>query len=154
MSSYVNFYIKNNKKNVYTYLFGYSRSSKMYETFYETLGSNCNKQGYCNELTKEDLISIRSHIKDEIDREKKNRIERENFMSQVGGWNNSVGEKLELINECREFINYLEEDIEALIYAQAIYGVLYEMVDFNPDKSQLYAGIDCYISKEEEELDN
>ena len=154
MSSYVNFYIKNNKKNVYTYLFGYSRSSKMYESFYETLGNNRDAQGYCNELTKEDLINICNYIRDEIDHDKKNKAEREQFISQVGGWNNSIEEKLEFINDCREFINYLEEEIEALIYTQAIYGVLYEMVDFNPDKSQLYAGIDCYINKEEEELDN
>ena len=150
MSSYVNFYIKNNKKNVYTYLFGYSRSSKIYEAFYETMGCNRNDDGYCNELTKEDLIAIRSYIKDELARDKKSKADREQFMSQIGSWNNSVEDKLELINECREFINYLEEDIEALISAQTVYGVLYEMIDFNPDKSQLFAGIDCYISREEE----
>ena len=34
MSSYVNFYLKNGKTGAITYLFGYSRSSAIYEIFY------------------------------------------------------------------------------------------------------------------------
>lgn len=151
MSSYVNFYIKNNKKNVYTYLFGYSRSSKTYEVFYETMGNNHNKEGYCNELTKEDLSYIINHINSEINTYKERCNEREQFNIQVGSWNNSIDEKLELINEGFEMIDFYKEEIEALTRAKVEYSLLLEIIDFNPDKAQLFAGIDCYVNKNEED---
>ena len=153
MSSYVNFYLKNGKNGTITYLFGYSRSSAIYEIFYEELLNHQDKDGYCEELSKHNIealirtsLSATSKLREVI-------ASYEKSMKDLATWNNSVEEKMEYYSDWEGCINQAKEDIEMYDHACSFFSILKEMIDWNPDKAILLAGIDCYASREEEEAD-
>ena len=151
MSSYVNFYLKND--NSISYLFGYSRSSSVYEVFQEVMGNNSDVNNYCNSISKSDFIELadcatckkRSYLAIIAECEK--------AIQDLANWNNSITEKMELYSEYQYRIREVQEEVEAYNDASVIYGLLAEMLSFNPDNIIILGGIDCYASREEEEAD-
>lgn len=153
MSSYVNFYLKNGKTGAVTYLFGYSRSSAIYQIFDEELYVHQTKEGYCDELTPADCERL---IRAALDKKSSNLNiiqSYEKSMRDLATWNNSVEEKMEYYSDWDGCINQAKEDIEMYDHACSFFSILKEMIDWNPDKAILLAGIDCYASREEEEAD-
>lgn len=151
MSSYVNFYLKNGKTGTITYLFGYSRSSAVYEIFYEEFNCHQTKDGYCDELT---VVDCECLIRAALNKKGSefNIIQSyEKSMKDLATWNNSVEEKMEYYSDWDGCINQAKEDMEMYEHAVSFYSILKEMIDYNPDKTTLLAGIDCWASKEEEE---
>ena len=151
MSSYVNFYLKNGKTGAITYLFGYSRSSAIYEIFYGNFLNHQTKDGYCNELTAADCATLMRAAEDKKRFELKNIQDYEKSIKDLATWNNSVEEKMEYYSDWDRCIKLAQEDIENYKHAYTFFSILKEMIEYNPDKVMLFAGIDCYISKEEEE---
>ncbi len=150
MSSYVNFYLKNGKNGTISYLFGYNRGSKVYEVFYDTLGLNKTELGYCNEFLKGDCLDILNKISTETSKLNKRINDYKESIEELSKWNNSLEEKREYSWELKDYINELKEEIDGYDYAYNFYTVLQDIVDFNPEKNTLLAGIDCYASREEE----
>ena len=150
MSSYVNFYLKNGKNNTITYLFGYSRSSAIYKMFYEELTYNKNKDGFCDEVSIGELDEIIHRTLNEKSKLREVIESYEKSMKDLATWNNSVEEKMEYYSDWDCCINQAKEDIEAYDHALSFYSILKEMIDWNPDKNVILAGIDCYASPEEE----
>lgn len=153
MSSYVNFYIKNGKTGTITYLFGYSRSSAIYEVFYEEFGFHKSKNGYCDELTIDDCERLIRVALDKKNSEFQTIQSYEKSIKDLATWNNSVGEKMEYYSDWDQCIRQAQEDIETYNHAYTFFSILKEIVCYNPDNATLLAGIDCYSSKEEEEAD-
>ena len=153
MSSYVNFYVKNGKTGAITYLFGYSKSSAIYEIFYGNFLNHRTKAGYCNELTAADCTILMRDAEDKKRKKKKNIQDYEKSIKDLATWNNSVEEKMEYYSDWDQCIRQAQEDIETYERAYTFFSILKEMIQYNPDKVILLAGIDCYSSKEEEEAD-
>ena len=154
MSSYVNFYLKNGKNGTITYLFGYSRSSAIYEIFYENFLNHQTKDGYCDELTQADCEKLVRAALDKKSFELNIIQSYEKSIKDLATWNNSVDEKMEYYSDWDRCINQAKEDIEAYEHATSFYSILGEMIDWNPHKTSILAGIDCYAYKEEELEDN
>ena len=153
MSSYVNFYIKNGKTGTITHLFGYSGSNAIYEIFHEEFYVHQTKDGYCDELTAEDCEKL---VRAALDKKSSNLniIQRyEKSIKDLATWNNSVEEKMEYYSDWEGCVNQAKENIEMYEHAVSFFSILKEMIEYNPDKVILLAGIDCYASKEEEEAD-
>lgn len=150
MASYVNFYLKNGKTRTITYLFGYSRSSAIYEIFYEEFYYHQNKDGYCDELTVADCERLIHATLDKKNSEFKTIQSYEKSIRDLATWNNSVEEKMEYYSDWDRCMNQAKEDIEMYDHAVSFYLILKEMIEYNPDNAILLAGIDCYASKEEE----
>ena len=151
MASYVNFYVKNGKNGAITYLFGYSKSSAIYEVFYENFLNHQTKDGYCDELTQADCEKL---VRAALDKKSFNLDvikSYEKSIKDLATWNNSVEEKMEYYSDWDGCINQAKEDIEAYEHAVSFYSILGEMIEYNPDKTILLAGIDCWASREEEE---
>ena len=151
MASYVNFYLKNGKTGTITYLFGYSGSSAIYEVFYEEFHYHKTKDGYCDELTADDCEML---VRAALDKKSSNLNVIQSYeksIKDLATWNNSVEEKMEYYSDWDGCINQAKEDIEMYEHAVSFYSILKEMVEYNPDKTMLLAGIDCWASKEEEE---
>ena len=153
MSSYVNFYIKNGKTGAITYLFGYSRCSAMYEIFYGNFLNHRTKDGYCGELTAADCTELMRDAEDKKRFELKNIQDYEKSIKDLATWNNSVEEKMEYYSDWDQCIRQAQEDIETYERAYDFFSTLKEMIEYNPDKVILLAGIDCCAPKEEEEAD-
>ena len=154
MSSYVNFYLKNGKTGTITYLFGYSRNSAIYQIFDEELYVHQTKEGYCDELTPVDCERL---IRAALDKKSSNLKVIQSYeksIKDLATWNNSVEEKMEYYSDWDGCINQAKEDIEAYEHAISFYSILGEMIDWNPYKTSIFAGIDCYAYKEEETEDN
>ena len=62
-------------------------------------------------------------------------------------------EKMEYYSDWDGCINQAKEDIEMYDHACSFFSILKEMIEYNPDKTILLAGIDCYASREEKEAD-
>ena len=153
MSSYVNFYLKNGKNGTITYLFGYSRSSAIYEMFYEELTYNQNKDGFCDEVSIGELEAIICRTLNQKSKLREVIESYEKSMKDLATWNNSVEEKMEYYSDWDGCINQAKEDMDAYDHAVSFYSILKEMIEWNPDKNVILAGIDCYASREEEEAD-
>lgn len=153
MSSYVNFYVKNGRTGAITYLFGYSKSSTIYEIFYGNFLNHRTKDGYCDELTVDDCTTLMRDAEDKKRFELKNIQDYEKSIKDLATWNNSVEEKMEYYSDWDQCIRQAQEDIENYEHARIFYSILKEMIQYNPDKVILLAGIDCYSSKEEEKAD-
>jgi adenylate kinase family enzyme len=153
MSSYVNFYLKNGKTGAITYLFGYSRSSAIYQIFDEELYVHQTKEGYCDELTVADCERLIRESLNQRDKLHQVIASYEKSIKDLATWNNSVEEKMEYYSDWDGCINQAKEDIEMYDHACSFFSILKEMIDYNPDKAILLAGIDCYASREEEEAD-
>lgn len=151
MSSYVNFYLKNGKTGAITYLFGYSRSSTIYEVFYGNFLNHRTKDGYCDELTAADCTTLMRAAEDKKRLELKNIQDYEKSIKELATWNNSVEEKMEYYSDWDNCIRLAQEEIENYERAYNFFSILKEIIQYNPDKVTLFAGIDCYVSKEEEE---
>lgn len=151
MASYVNFYLKNGKTGTITYLFGYSGSSAIYEVFKEKFYVHQNKDGYCDELTADDCEKLVRAALDKKSFELYIIQSYEKSIKDLATWNNSVEEKMEYYSDWDRCINQAKEDIKMYEHAVSFYSILKEMVEYNPDKTILLAGIDCWASKEEEE---
>lgn len=149
MSSYVNFYLKDSKGN-YSYLFGYSRSHMVYESFYHVMGYN-KVNDYCGELTIEDCRYIREYLKDKQNSNMREIEDHKVALANIGSWNNTIKEKMEYMSDWQYSIKEYEEEIECCKFADNLYFILSDMLDFNPNHITIYAGIDCWASKEEEE---
>lgn len=154
MASYVNFYLKNGKTGTITYLFGYSRSNAIYEIFYENFLNHQTKDGYCDELTVVDCEKLVRAALDKKSFELDVIQSYEKSIKDLATWNNSVEEKMEYYSDWDRCINQAKEDIEMYEHAISFYSILKEMVDYNPDKTILLAGIDCWAYKGEEEQNN
>ena len=153
MSSHVNFYLKNGKTGAITYLFGYSRNSTIYEIFYGNLLNHRTKDGYCGELTAADCTKLMRDAEDKKRFELKNIQDYEKSIKDLATWNNSVEEKMEYYSDWDQCIRQAQEDIETYEHAYTFFSILKEIIQYNPDKVMLFAGIDCCASKEEEEAD-
>ena len=153
MSSHVNFYIKNGKTGTITYLVGYSRGSAIYKVFREICLNNRTKDGYCDELTAADCKELMRDAEDKKRFEFENIQDYEKSIKDLATWNNSVAEKMEYYSDWDQCIRQAQEDIETYERAYNFFSILKEMVEYNPDKVILLAGIDCCASKEEEEAD-
>lgn len=153
MSSYVNFYLKNGKTGAITYLSGYSRSSTIYEVFYGSFLNHRTKDGYCDELTAADCTTLMRAIEDKKHCELKDIQDYEKSIKDLATWNNSVEEKMEYYSDWDRCIRLAQEDIEDYEHAYTFFSILKEIIQYNPDKVMILAGIDCYASKEEEEAD-
>lgn len=151
MASYVNFYLKNGKTGAITYLFGYTRSSAVYEIFYEEFHYHQTKDGYCDELTTADCERLIHTALDKKSSEFQIIQSYEKSMKDLATWNNSVEEKMEYYSDWDGCINQAKEDMKMYDHAVSFYSILKEMIEYNPDKTTLLAGIDCWASKEEEE---
>lgn len=151
MSSYVNFYIRNGKTNSITYLFGFSKSNYIYEAFYDALGTNRNKEGYCDVLGSDDIVNIRGRLHDQEKKYNALIDQYQNTINEIGNWNNSVEEKIEEIFKLKSDIQSIREELEQIEHAIGLYTLLDEMQNYNPDNAIILAGIDCYASREEEE---
>ena len=149
MSSYVNFYIKDKKTKSVSYLTGYSRSSYAYNLFYETLGCNRDKDGYCAELSSEDLSNIREEASKQIRNYEKMIANYEKVKKEIGQWNNTIEEKLSALTEYESSILEAKEELEYMVFAENFYCVLQHILE--TDETVILAGIDCWVSKEEEE---
>lgn len=150
MSSYVNFYIRNGKTKSITYLFGFSKSNYIYEAFYDTLGANINKAGYCDVLGSDDIVNISSNLHDQ-ERKYNALIDQYNStINEIGSWNNSVEEKIEETFKLKSDIKSIREELEQIEHAISLYSLLDEMQRYNSDNAIVLAGIDCYASPEEE----
>ena len=154
MASYVNFYLKNGKTGTITYLFGYSRSNAIYEIFYENFLNHQTKDGYCDELTVVDCEKLVRAALDKKSFELDVIQSYEKSIKDLATWNNSVEEKMEYYSDWDRCINQAKEDIEMYEHAVSFFSILKEMVDYNPDKTILLAGIDCWAYKGEEEQNN
>ena len=153
MASYVNFYLKNGKTGTNTYLFGYSRSNAIYEIFHKNFLNHQTKDGYCDELTVADCEKLVRAALDKKSFELNIIQSYEKSIKDLATWNNSVEEKMEYYSDWDGCINQAKEDIEMYDHACSFFSILKEMIEFNPDKAILLAGIDCWASKEEEEAD-
>ena len=151
MSSYVNFYIRNGKTNSITYLFGFSRSNYIYEAFYDILGANRNKEGYCDVLGSDDIVIISGNLHEQERKYNALIDQYNNTINEIGSWNNSVEEKIEEIFKLKSDIKSIKEELEQIEHAISLYSLLDEMQNYNPDNAIILAGIDCYASREEEE---
>lgn len=151
MSSYVNFYLKNGKTGAITYLSGYSRSSTIYEVFYSSFLNHRTKDGYCDELTAADCTTLMRAIEDKKHYKLKDIQDYEKSIKDLATWNNSVEEKMEYYSDWDRCIRLAQEDIEDYEHAYTFFSILKEIIQYNPDKVMILAGIDCYASKEEEE---
>ena len=151
MSSYVNFYLKNGKNGTITYLFGYSRSNAIYEMFYEELTYNQNKDGFCDEVSIGELEAIIRRTLNQKSKLREVIASYEKSMKDLATWNNSVDEKMEYYSDWEGCINQAKEDIDVYDHALSFYSILKEMIEWNPDKNVILAGIDCYASRDEEE---
>ena len=151
MSSYVNFYLKNGKTGAITYLFGYCRSSAVYEIFNEEFHYHQTKDGYCDELTVTDCEKLARAALDKKSFELNIIQSYEKSIKDLATWNNSVEEKMEYYSDWDRCINQAKEDMEMYDHACSFFSILKEMIDYNPDKTILLAGIDAYASKEEED---
>lgn len=151
MSSYVNFYLKNGKTGTITYLFGYSRSNAIYEIFNEEFYVHRTKDGYCDELTVTDCERLVRSALDKRNIQLSIIKSYEKSMKDLATWNNSVEEKMEYYSDWDRCIEQAEEDIEMYNHAYSFFSILKEMIEYNPDKTILLAGIDVYASKAEED---
>lgn len=154
MASYVNFYLKNGKTGTITYLFGYSGSNAIYEIFYEEFHYHRTKDGYCDELTVADCECLIRAALNKKSSEFDVIQSYEKSIKDLATWNNSVDEKMEYYSDWDRCINQAKEDIEMYEHAVSFYSILKEMVEYNPDKTILLAGIDCWAYKGEEEQNN
>jgi hypothetical protein len=153
MSSYVNFYLKNGKTGAITYLFGYSGSSAIYEIFKEEFYVHQTKEGYCDELTVTDCERLIRESLNQRDKLHQVIASYEKSIKDLATWNNSVEEKMEYYSDWDRCIEQAKEDIEGYNHVVSFFSILKEMIEYNPDKAILLAGIDCYASREEEEAD-
>ena len=153
MSSYVNFYIKNGKTGAITYLFGYSRSSAIYEIFYGNFLNHRTNDGYCYALTAADCATLMRSAEDKKRFELKNIQDYEKSIKDLATWNNSVEEKMEYYSDWDRCIRVAQEDIENYEQSYTFFSILKEMIQYNPDNATLLAGIYFYASKEEEEAE-
>lgn len=153
MSSYVNFYVKNGKNQTTTYLFGFSRSNKVYQIFHRELYNHADENNFCKELTMQecdDLIKAASLEKAQL-------IELidscRQSMQDLASWNNTIEDKMEYYSSFESSIKEAQQDIEEYNYTIHFYDTLKEMMNWNPDHAVVLAGIECYASRDEADED-
>lgn len=143
MSSYVNWYIKDNEKeNVYAYFDSYSRSSTIYRIFNSVKGENTDKDDKALLVSKTDLQAMAEMAKELINSDKAylNRI-KENCTLILQS-NNSMDEKIDYINTYNEHQEEIEEDIETLQYAYYFFEVM-KNKQYSGENEYVYAGIEA-----------
>lgn len=153
MSSYLSFYIKKNQNEtpIYTYLFGVSSSHYLYQSFYEELGGHYDKNRHCMKLSRQDLYDVCHNINNSIKTLKEMIKNKQDFLQQIGTWNNSADEKFNLwldagneIRECEESLgeyDLAKNLLSTLMFIQTEYWQ-------SPD-DVLYGGIDCCAPNED-----
>lgn len=150
MSSYVEFYLKDCKKGFYTHMCGYSRSSSIYQIFYNTFGYNTDSDNNCRVLTKEDLRSLISEISDHIQSTSHQIEEILEDIKNLASWNNQIDDKMEYYSDWKQTIELHKENIEDYKFARSCFSFLLNMLEDNSNL-QIYAGIDCGMQGEEDE---
>lgn len=115
MSSYLNIYFRPAKADKAFYLVGYSRSNQIYETFYESLGTNVDyNTRCCLEMNADKFANWLEEIYKNIN-SYKNSIEEytrsQEFLKQT---NASLEDIMDYYNEYQKNIEYCKEELAYL----------------------------------------
>lgn len=142
MSSYVNFYVKDNKREVAIYLEGYSRSSRIYNLFSNEIGSNRDENDNALPLSLSKIrdMSDMAEALYESDKAHLKRIKDacEMFLNS----NSPVSEKYDYIGSYQEQQMDIEEDMKEL--ESAIWFLRFlSNIQCSDANQVIYAGIDA-----------
>lgn len=156
MSSYVNFWVKNQKGQV-TRLFSYSRSNMIYR-----VANDCNiwnDQGYASPLTIDRVADMRGELETRKRQEEKQICNYKTSIETVKDFKDiTLEEKMSAIEEYWNLIEECQEEIEEITFAVDILILLEEIrsnnSDWNASREErdnvIWAGIDCGMKGEEE----
>lgn len=130
MSSEIYILVRN--QDTFTSIWWSGRSSVMYQKLkgrapYEKV----------RQLTKQDIEAAIAEVKRDIEFYKERIAENRKTMNEVGIWNNSISEKMSVLDELREAINEEQEEMDETIAAQ-YYLEFIAQID-----EPIYVGIDC-----------
>lgn len=123
MSQYIEFYIHH--KEDYLELSSYSRSSIVYQTFEGA------PYGHAKTLTDSELTAAENEIKTKLAFIKE-AIQFENEkINLVCKMDNALTEKIELIEDLKNSINSLNDDLEEATYCHEFIGILFRIKENN-----------------------
>lgn len=160
MSSYVNFYVKNPINGSFTPLASYSRNSLLYRVFDDNMFSgrqvkdeNGNSYTLPVAATKTRLKQIQSSISSDIQENESIIVNKKEKIDFIMDANNSLDEKMEIVDNILDFIDELTEDNReaqsAIEFIGFLIGIIeqFEYTDnyLNAKDEIIYIGIDCYI---------
>ena len=144
MSSYLSFYLRKKDTDIYTPLYTVSRSHALYEVFADEFGNYLDEFDRCRALTPEQLNTLYHAAKEKVARYKNDIDNTIRNKREVGQWNNSVEEKIDLMRSLDEQINYLEEQhtpaTAAMYFISFLIGI--EEEQYASTHPTLYAGVD------------
>lgn len=148
MSQYINFYIKSKKTDEYIMLDSFSRNSVIY--------SVCD--GYVPyergiDLPVERLSNIIDSTEDECKKYKASIKKTERLQMEVRNMNNSVEEKMEILERLNDNLEELSEIVEEYNAAKSFFRVLKNIADsshYLHDGGVIYAGIEWDPNYEED----
>ena len=154
MSSYLSFYIKKNQNEtpIYTYLFGVSSSHYLYQSFYDELGGHYDEKRHCMKLSRQDLYDVCHNMNNSI-KELKDMIKnKQDFLQQLGAWNNSANEKFDMWLDAGNEIRYYQEELSEYDLAKNLLSALMfiQAEHWQSPDDTLYGGIDCCAPDEEQ----
>ena len=156
MSSYLNVYYHDQEHDSFISLGTFSRSTTIYEVFYDNGYSGINHK--IMPITIDDLQNLIGAVQIDIDYYKKRISEtKEKSQTILGLKNHTIKEKMDAVADNEEFLPEYEEDIDYSIHAQNYLIFLQDVIEGNrfsyktkdektitPNKDQLiYCGIDC-----------
>lgn len=153
MSSYVNFYIKDIKRDdKFVYLDGYSRSSYIYDAFDEVKGENLDDKYRCKVLTFTDIETIESKLKERKEVVLNSIKELETKKEDIIKMNNSVQEKEYALDDIYESINAEKSELQEVEFSLDFYNVLWGVSGLGGNR--VYAGIEGINPDGSEDNDN
>lgn len=142
MSQYLEVFLR--KKDEFTYLCSFSRSSKVYQII-----NNCVPYEKVRKVVAEDFKDWQEEAKKVVSDYKRQLQEIEDTMSQINSFNNTVDEKVEaiggLICEKNDILEELEWANDALSWIVHLYVIMdsLQYVDDEEDKQEMYMGIEA-----------
>lgn len=140
MSSYIYFFLRS--EDCFIPLGTWTRNSKFYEVFQE---APCEK---ISMLSFSRISAVWNDIAENIENIKKKITNKEKVIKEIALFNNDITEKMEVIKEIREDIEYYEElnkqYEEVISFLKTLTIILGEMEDRDLNINCIYYGIECY----------
>lgn len=141
MSQYIEFYIK---KSEFTLIGNFTRSSKIFKI----LGEFVPCYSVVSPLSVTQLNLARENARTEIEIYRNNIKDLEKQINIIGTFNNSISEKMDLINDINHDIRLYKEEIEELSQTINYFNFLNYIIEYN-EEGILYCGIECELPEGE-----
>lgn len=138
MSSYITFFLKRKQDESVISFLSYSRSSHIYQIMNAPYGS-------AHLVTESMVLDAIDAVDDSITSLQRMRERKEKNLSLISTFNNSIQEKIDLIDEGWRAVDEILEEISDFENARSALVVLMQILDdlkYGSDNTELWCGID------------